>query len=138
KSIRQRAEQLAYFWGLFRRVVYTITVTTRDETLVIHNFYKRMDELGARLEQQVNDALRPVVMRRLSIGEKVAFADSLRLDGTGLQVDGQHLAWEAFGGYAIQNRQLQLLDRNGAIAAAVPLADLENVTLLLDILREQK
>lgn len=139
KSLRQRAEQLAYFWGLFRRIVYTITViTTSNETLVIHNFYKRMDELGARLEKQVNEALRPSVMRRLSVGETVAFADTLRLDGLGLHVDGQRIGWEAFGGYTIQNRQLQLLDRNGAVAAAIPLADLENVTLLLDILREQK
>lgn len=138
-TIRQRAEQLAYFGGLFRRVAYQITIKTiRDEKLVLTNIYKRIDELSARLEQKVNETLRPDALRELAEGGSVFFGDGLRLDGEGLHSDGRSLSWADFGGYRIHNRQLQLTKHSDETWAALPLSDIDNITLLLDILRSQQ
>jgi hypothetical protein len=138
-TIRQRAEQLAYFGGLFRRVVYRINIKTiRDEKLVLTNIYKRIDELGARLEEKVNDTLRPNALRKLAEGGSVLFGDGLRLDAEGLYSDGRLLSWAEYGGYRIHNRQLHLTKRGDEVWSALPLSDIDNITLLLDILRSQQ
>ncbi|MBC7813924.1 MAG: hypothetical protein H7175_22405 [Burkholderiales bacterium] len=138
-TIRQRAEQLAYFGGLFRRVAYQITIkTVRDEQLVLTNVYKRIAELGARLEDKINETLRPDALRKLAQGGSVIFADGLWLDGEGLHSDGRVLSWAEFGGYRIHNRQLHFTKRGDEAWAALPLSDIDNITLLLDILRSQQ
>ena len=137
-SIRLRAEQLAYFGGLLRRNLYRFTVTTsEDERFTITDLYRRADELGTRLTEQINRVLKPAVMQQIADGKAVLFGDALRVGGQGLYQGEMVLMWADFGGYRIGGRKLALFDRGGAAWYAVPLSEVDNITLLLDILRER-
>jgi hypothetical protein len=133
-SIRQRAQRLAYFGGLFRRTVYRFTIKTlADETIVLNNVYKRVAELGVNLEQKITDVRRPMIEYALRQGETVHFSDDLALTQLGLRAnDGRSLAWEQFGGYRAQRGQLIILDASGAEWLSIPLESLENLALLLE------
>jgi hypothetical protein len=138
RSIRVRAERRAYFGGLLRRSVYRFTVTTyRDERFTITNLYRRAAELGSALTEQINAALRPALALRLDKGERVAFSDTLELSSDGLHEGGRNLAWSQYGGYKIANRQLALLDADGAVWFALPLWQVDNITLLLELLKSR-
>lgn len=137
-SIRLRAERLAYFGGLLRRDVYRFTVTTREaERFTITNLYRRADELGTRLTDMVNRVLEPEIDRQLADGGSVAFGESLALSADGLRAAARDLSWADYGGYRIGERQLWLLDGAGSVWLALPLADVDNVALLLELLRER-
>jgi uncharacterized membrane protein YobD (UPF0266 family) len=137
-SIRLRAEQLAYFGGLLRRTIYRFTVNTReDERFTITDLYRRADELGTRLTERINRTLQPEIARRLAADETIPFGDTLALSSAGLREGGRELAWADYGGQRIGGRKLTLFDRSGAIWYAVPLSEVDNITLLLDILRER-
>jgi hypothetical protein len=138
-SIRLRAERLVYFGGLLRRDVYHFTVTTTEaERFAITNVYRRAAELGTRLTDAANRVLGPKVARKLAAGEKVGFGDSLWASRDGLYDGAAALAWADYGGYRIGGRRLTLLDASGAVWLALPLADVDNVTLLLELLREKQ
>lgn len=142
-AIRLRAERLAYFGGLLRRNVYRFTVTTTEaERFTITNLYRRADELGTRLTEQINRVLAQQIVRRVSNGEKVAFADAstgmLALSADGLHHADQVLSWADFGGYRIGGRQLWLLDAAGAVWLSLPLSEVDNIMLLLEWLRERQ
>lgn len=138
RSIRVRAERRAYFGGLLRRSVYRFTVTTqRDEQFTITNLYRRAAELGGALTEQINATLRPALAHRLSQGERVAFSDTLELSGEGLHESGRSLPWESYSGCRVANRQLALLDAEGAVWFALPLWEVDNITLLLDMLKSR-
>lgn len=137
-SIRLRAERLAYFGGLLRRDVYHFTVTTTEaERFAVTNLYRRAAELGTRLTDAANRVLGPKVARKLAAGEKVAFGDTLRASSEGLYDGSAALAWADYGGYRIGERRLSLLDGSGTVWRALPLAEVDNVTLLLELLREK-
>lgn len=136
-SIRQRAERLAYFGGLVRRDVYRYTVvTTQGERFSITNLYRRTGELGAKLTEQINRVLGPKVAARLANGETVSFGDTLTANAEGLRENGRALAWANFGGYRLGGSRLTLLDAAGAVWYALPLPDVDNVNLLLELLRQ--
>lgn len=138
-SLRQRAEQVAYFFGLARRISYRFTlVALRGERIVLGNQYRRVGELGLRLEQGVNRQLEPAVRDRLAKGERVPFADTLRLSADGLHERGRDLPWSAYGGYRLAGGRLALLDATGAEWFSLPLAEVDNLTLLVLLLRERK
>ncbi len=140
RSIHQRAERLVY-GGILRRTVFRITlITERDETIVLDSVYRRVEDLGPRLEAQINQALTPQVGARIARGEQVAFGGGLLLSASGLHHNesGSTLAWEQFGGYGIEQRQLVLLASDGVVWQRVPLVVLVNVTLLLDILKSKR
>jgi uncharacterized membrane protein YobD (UPF0266 family) len=138
RSIRVRAERRVYFGGLLRRNVYRFTVTTnRDEQFTITNLYRRAAELGSLLTEQINATLRPALAHRLSQGERVAFSDTLELSGEGLHENGRTLEWTGYGGYKVANRQLALLDSSSAVWFALPLWQVDNITLLLDLLKSR-
>ena len=138
-SIRLRAERLAYFGGLIRRDLYRFTVTTReDEHFTITNVYKRADELGTRLTDRINQTLGPNIARKLASGEKIPFSDTLIVSKDGLFEDNRTLAWADYGGYRLGNHQLALLDKNSAVWLALPLPEIDNVTLLLELLRSHQ
>jgi hypothetical protein len=139
KSIRQQAERLRSFGGLVRRTVYRITLTTtQDEVIVLTNVYRRVEELSKRLEALVTTTLRPSVLRRMEQGETVAFGSSVGVSAAGLHDGGRSLDWAEYGGYRIERRSLNVLDNVGNVWASVPLASVENATLLLDLLRERE
>lgn len=137
-SIRLRAEQLAYFGGLLRRRIYRFTVTTReDERFTISEVYRRADELGTRLTERINHTLQSEIARRLAAGEMIKFGDTLTLSSVGLHESGRVLPWDEYGGQRIGGRKLTLYDGSGAVWYALPLSEVDNVTLLLDMLRER-
>jgi hypothetical protein len=136
KSIRQRAERLRYFGGLWRRTVYRITVrTVRDEVITLTNVYKRIDELGIRLEAAYNNTRRPVVERLLRQGEVVKFGEHLGLNAEGFVAGERTLTWATFAGYKAQGGRLIVLKQGGDEWARVPLEEIDNVTLLLDLVK---
>jgi hypothetical protein len=139
-SLRQRAERLAYFGGLIRYTAYRFTlVTIRDEKIVLDNLYRRVAELGERVEVRLNRVLEPALHEQLAKGEFVAFSDSLRVSNTGLHEKGRSLEWGQFAGYQIQRGRLQLLaqpDRTEWLS--LPLAEVDNITLLLGLLRQHQ
>ncbi len=138
-SIRLRAERLAYFGGLLRRDVYRFTVTTTEaERFSITNLYRRAAELGTRLNEQIDRALGPKIARQLADGGSVVFGDALSVNAQGLRENGRDLAWLDYGGYRIGGRRLALLDAGGGVWLALPLAEVDNITLLLEVLREKQ
>lgn len=147
-SIRLRAEQLAYFGGLLRRVIYRITIRTRaGDRIVLDNTYNRVEQLADKLVEQVNVLLRPVVQERLRRGETVSFAEGVALSDEGLHIDadllenpeaGTVLPWSQFGGYKIARRHLYFVTADDTLWFGLPLSDVDNLTLLLGILRERR
>jgi hypothetical protein len=139
RGIRLHAQRRAYFFGLWRRNVYRFTVTTiRGETIVITNLYRRAAELATRLEERITALLRPRLAARLAAGQSVEFPGAVTLTAAGLHHGERELTWERFGGLQIGGRRLALLDSSGAVWLAVPLDAVENITLLLDFLRERQ
>lgn len=147
RTIRQRAERLRYA-GVIRRDVYTVTVKTiRDETIVLDSTYQKIAELGERLEILINRALHPAVNVRLTAGERVAFGKLLALTAVGLDSENllgtdnvPDLAWGDLDGFKIEARQLQIYKKaqpERTLWLAIPLAEIDNLVLLLDILKEK-
>ncbi|NWF69529.1 MAG: hypothetical protein HXY40_10625 [Chloroflexi bacterium] len=136
KSVRQRAERLRYFGGLWRRDVYQISVRTmRDEVITLSSMYRRVDELGLRLEKQFNTVRRPVVEEMLKRGESVPFGAALALTANGLTFDQHRLAWAEFAGFRAQGGRLLLLQKPAQEWQSLPLDEIDNLLLLLDFLR---
>ncbi len=135
-SIRLRAERLAYFGGLLRRSVYRFTVTTREaERFTITNLYRRAAELGTRLTDQIDRTLAPEIARKWAAGDWIGFGDTLSVSREGLRESGRDLGWADYGGYRVGDHRLALLDKEGAVWHALPLAEVDNITLLVDLLR---
>ncbi len=136
-SIRQRAEQLAYFGGLIRRrsVRYTLT-TIRGETMSLTSIYRNVDRLAAQVEQKVNEELEPFLAGKIEKGEKVPFSDTLRLSSTGLHEGSRELLWEQFGGYKVSAGRLSLIARPDQTEwFSLPLTQIDNIPILLHFLR---
>lgn len=145
RSIRQRAEQLSYA-GILRRNVYTVTIKTiRDETIVLDSTYRKIDELGPRLEALINRTLHPIIAARLANGERVEFGKLLTMTAVMLHSENllgtdnvPDLLWSDYGGYKIENRQLHILKKpDDTLWLPIPIAEIDNVMLLLDILKDK-
>jgi len=135
-GIRLRAERLAYFGGVIRRDRYRFVVTSwQGDRFVITNLYRRAAELGTRLTEQVNRVLQPVISRRLAAGETVHFSEQVAVNQNGISSGGSVLRWDDFGGYKLSSGRLLLMDKGGNVAIAEQLWDIDNVTLLLEILK---
>jgi hypothetical protein len=138
-SIRQRAEQLAYFGGLIRRVNTRFTLTTiRGETMTFTTLYSSVERLGAHLEQKVNESLEPHLAKKISEGEKIAFSDTLKLSRAGLHEGSRDLAWEQFGGYKVGGGKLTLWTRDGEEWFRLALREIDNIPILLHFLRQHQ
>lgn len=138
-SIRQRGQQLAYFGGLIRRSTLRFDVTgIRGEHFALTNRYRNIDSLGERLEERTNRVLGPMLESRLKTGEKIPFSDSLRLSNSGLHEGGRNLPWEQFGGYKASGGRLQLLAADGTEWYSAALGEVDNLGLLIGLLREAK
>jgi hypothetical protein len=53
-----------------------------------------------------------------------------------LRVEGRDLAWAEYGGYRVENGRLAVLDNTGAVRVAEPLGEIDNITILLQVMRE--
>ncbi len=140
KSLRQRGQQLAYFGGLIRRATFRFTLTTiRDESMILTNLYSNIGQLGARLEAKINPILAPLIDEQLSRNEKVPFSDTLRLSLQGLHESERNLPWSSFGGYKIQAGRLHLFTHSdGGEWFSLPLAEVDNITLLLSLFKQRE
>ncbi len=137
-SIRQRGEQLAYFGGLIRRATFRFSITgIRGERITLTNLYRNIGALGERLEERTNRVLGPMIDSRLKTGEKIPFSDTLRLSREGLHESRRDLSWSAFGGYKVSDRRLRLLETDGTEWYSAPLSEIDNIALLLGLLRER-
>jgi hypothetical protein len=147
-AVRLRAEQLAYFGGFYRRTIYRITLTTfAGDVIVLNNIYNRVEQLGDTLNQRVTALRRPQVYAALEAGHTVFFTSDLSLGALGLTVRGEalegdggdvHLPWDAYGGYNIAARQLRLYTVDGALWFSLPLYEVDNLLLLIELLREHQ
>jgi hypothetical protein len=138
-SFRQHAEQMAYFGGRLRRVSYRFTmIGLHGERIVLGNLYRRVGELGLRLEQGINRQLEPAIRDRLAKGERVPFSDTLRLSNDGLHERGHDLAWPDYGGYQLSGGQLTLRAADGSAWFSLPLSEVDNLLILVKLLRERK
>jgi hypothetical protein len=136
--VHLQAERVSYL-GLVRTERYRCTLTTiHDEQIVINGWYRRASDLGTRLNILVDAALRPQIEARWAAGESIPFNESLALSTDGLHSDGRMLAWADYGGTRIADGRLTILDSAGEAWASLPLASLDNLTLLIALLRERK
>lgn len=137
RGVRLRAERLAYFGGRVHRNVYRFTVTTtQGEVFIITNVYRRAAELGTKLTDNLSRTLQPTLATKLERGEPIPFGDRLLVSAAGLDDGERHLMWDEYGGYRIGGRRLALLNKAGEVWFSAPLYEVENITLLLDILRQ--
>lgn len=147
-AIRIRAEQQSIFGGMVKRIVYDITMRSHaGDHIKMDNVYRRVATLGDKLMTAVYAQLRPSIATAIANGLAVSFGGGLQVDANGLIVsadvlenatDDAQLLWQNFGGYRVQNRQLQLQTKTDQTWFALPLIEVENLVLLLEILREHR
>ncbi|NWG16060.1 MAG: hypothetical protein HXY41_05435 [Chloroflexi bacterium] len=139
RSIRQRAEVYAYFGGLLRRTVHRLTLTTiQEQRIVVGGLYRRVGDMGMRLENHILREIAPAVRDRLAKGQRVPFSDTLHLSADGLHEGGRDLPWADFGDYRTSGGRLALLTAGGEVWFSLPLEAVDNVMLLIGLLREKK
>jgi hypothetical protein len=148
ETIRLRAERLAYFGGLFHRDIYRITLkTVAGDVIRLNNIYQRIHQLGDGLNQVVCDRRRGDIQDALLNSESVPFADELQVSYAGITVDASaldsatddaHLPWNDFRGYKIAHRQIHLLTADGRVWYSLPLAKVDNLLLLVELLKDRQ
>lgn len=137
-SFRQKAERLRYFGGLFRRNVYAFTVRTyRDEVMKVTNLYTDIEKLGNNLEVGINSVLRDRVRNSLQRGDSISFGDNLEISDGGIIADTRSLTWDAFAGFSSKSGQLILSSINDETWFQIPLEEVDNLTLLIEVLRQK-
>lgn len=137
-AIRLNAERLRYFGGLIRRnrYHYRIVVQNGDVIEINGGWYKRAGELGTKLSEQVNALLIPRLQAAFDGGDTLHFGDLLSANRDGFSVDNAALTWEQFSGYSIGGGKLAIHDQQKAIWFSQPLGDIDNITLLISILKQ--
>jgi hypothetical protein len=139
QTIRQRGKRRSYFFGLLQREVYLMTMTTiRGETIALNDVYKRLDELTIRLEQAITRALQPIAERRLEAGEQIDFNPVLAMSKDGLRQEGRDLPWDDFAGFRLESGQLILMAEHDRNWHQIPLEDIDNLRLFINLLRQQQ
>ncbi|MEL6151359.1 MAG: DUF6585 family protein [Chloroflexota bacterium] len=148
-AIRLRAEQVTYFFGVFRRVIYRIHIRmVNGDRIRLDNTYSRVEKMSDEISKQVYTLLRPVYRAKLNEGEPITFADDLYMTADGLHVspdavenappDDLFLPWEQSGGYRVASGNLNLLRSDGAVWFVLPLREIDNLVLLLEFVREKQ
>ncbi len=136
-SMWQQGETISYFGSRIRRSTYKLTlIANEDEQIVLTRLYRRIDELGLRLENAVTHALRPGYEEQLKRGETMHFGDHIAMTRAGLQQGTQQLDWVDYQGYQVKNRQLQILSTGDRVWFAQDLDKIDQVRLLIDLLRQ--
>lgn len=132
-------ETISFFGGLIKRTIKRFTlITNEDETIVLDQVYKHLDDLVLRLEAQINAHLRESIRDRISNGYEVPFGDALKISSGGIVLDGKTLAWDEFQGYKISSGRLTFASQNDGTWGSITIADLQNATLLVEFLKERK
>ena len=138
RTIRQKAERLSYFGGRVHYTVYNVTLkTSLDELIVLDNIYRKMDDLSVRIETAVTIYLRPYVRSQIDEHGSMPFAQTLSVTNTGLQSEQRTLDWAQLDDYEIKNGALTIKTSTKEAWLSVPLDEVDNIRLLLEILRDQ-
>jgi hypothetical protein len=133
-TVRQKAERVAYF-GFIKRDLYTMTlISDQDEILTLNNVYSSIAELVSKLESTITRARLPIAQARLARSETLDFG-AVRLSQQGIETDAGVLTWADFAGYRLEGKDIKLAARTNPDYAAFPVKQLDNVLLLLALLR---
>jgi hypothetical protein len=133
-TVRQKAERVAYF-GFIKRDLYTMTlISDQDEILTLNNVYSNIAELVSKLEAAITRARLPIAQARLQRNETLDFG-ALRVSQQGIETDSGSLTWGNFAGYKLEGKNMQLAARDNPTFAAIPVKQLDNVLLLLALLK---
>jgi hypothetical protein len=133
-SFQQRAVKFAVLqrWPI---VVYRgLLRTDQDELLIVNNVYSDIEKLVKRLEGLVTRARLPVVSAKFQAGEKVSFGP-ISLSGQAMFVGDKTLPWSSWEGYRFANNNLVLTDKSGADWAALPILEIDQILLLVALLK---
>ena len=135
------------YLGVIRLNQYEIRLTTYGGDVIrLTDVYHRIETLSDCLTERIHLLLRKEHALALSKGEAIEFGSGLSLGTDGLSVSQSvlqdatsdaHLAWANFGGYRIQNRQLQLLTHEQQVWFAPSLSALDNITLLIEFMKQK-
>ncbi len=137
-TVRQSAERIAYF-GLIRRDVYQCTlISQQDEILKLTNVYSNIADLAKRIEATIARVRQPIVEEYLNRGESIEFGATLRLHREYAEAHDKKLSWEQFTDYQIEGKNLLLKALETTHTLVVPVAEIDNLVLLLRLLKTQK
>lgn len=130
--VRVRAERLSLA-GLWRRDVYDCLMTSEhDEVLRLNNTYGDIARLLNTLEQAITQARLPIARAQLAQGRRLSFG-ALEMDNVGLATADAVLTWDNFQGYKVADSSLVFEGWQ-----SFPLADLDNLRLLIVLLKERR
>ncbi|MFW5748106.1 MAG: DUF6585 family protein [Chloroflexota bacterium] len=135
-AIRQAGERVTYFGGLVRRTNYTFQVITRSgEVIILNVLYQNLDMLTRRLETAATAVLFERAQAALERGESVDFGAGCLLKSDAVMCGATRLKWVDYQGFTIRQGALLLHDSAGNVQAQLPLRELNNVRLLVELLR---
>lgn len=136
-TVRQNAERVAYF-GIFRRNIYQCTlISQQDEIFKLTNVYSNIADLAKRIEALIAKFRQPIVEEHLNRGETIEFG-ALQLHREYARTDEKTLRWEQFTDYKIEGKNLVLQAREDADTLSVPVTEVDNLVLLLRLLKDQR
>lgn len=137
-SLQPRITRESYA-GIIKRTLYQYNITTKDDQhLTINNLYSDIDKLSDRLERFIiRDQLADVQLR-FEKDQRIRFGDQLHLSKMGIEYAGRDLFWHDFAGYKTNDGALTLQATQEPEWARIPLADLDNLLLLVTVLKSQR
>lgn len=135
--VREESEQINLF-GRFPWIRYRYMMYTRyDEILRVTNLYAETRKLIDTLNKRITQAQIESARVQLAAGDMLDFGAGLRLSREGLLREDGELLWHEFQGYRVRNARLWI-ETQGDAWAEYPVRELDNIVLLLALLKEQK
>ncbi|MCS6834855.1 MAG: hypothetical protein NZ750_02420 [Anaerolineae bacterium] len=135
-TVQAQAERLRLFGLLpYERHRYVLT-SDQDERIVLDNLYRHIERLGPSLEQAIAQRRLPLLRQQLARGDSLPFGPQLLARADGLEVDGARLAWGEIKAERVIGDDLHLIGVDGQTLARLPLAQIDNLLLLLLLLKD--
>lgn len=136
-SLNFQARKMSYFGGIWRRIERRLIIhTIHDETMRLTNVYRKLDDLTEQMEKQINPLLRNQLITKISNGFEVPFGEYIALSSAGIIMNGKTLSWDDFDGYRYLEGQLIIASQSDKQWEAVPLSDIDNLTVLVPYLKD--
>lgn len=137
--VRVQAERVRLF-GVWRYDRYRYEFTSQDdEHIVLTNLYRDIARLGERLEIGMAEARLPLLRQQLARAERIVFSPDFALSGQGIECGETLIPWQAYQTVKIAQGalSLQYATETGTASAQVALETLDNLRLLLALLKER-
>jgi hypothetical protein len=137
-SLRVKAERVVLFGVVPREVYECHLLSDQDDKMTLNNLYGDIADLLKSMERAITQARRPVVQAQLERGERVPFGAGLWLTSDHIEdeTSGENLAWTAYRGYRVEKGTL-VITAQQSDWRTVALPQLENVTLLVSVLKDK-